>query len=590
MNRGTNLPKQADLSIPSCNPRETSGGQNAPSGSPFRLAAKQQAWVDSTCARLSLEAKLGQLLHPMLTHYDAKADQEALFRQVVEYQVGGAFLFCRGYKALRLAVARVAPHMEVPLVLSGDYEAGANTIEEGTRFGSSMALAAIADLEEAVRLAYRAGKAAAIQGAAVGAKWTFAPVADINFNPQNPITNIRSYGDDIGRIEALSVAYIRGLQDHGMAACLKHFPGDGLDARDQHLVTSLNPLTIEAWDATYGRTFRAGIRAGVYTVMVGHLAMPHLSSRHPKSGFALPATLDAKIQVDLLRKHLGFEGLVISDAIRMGGAFYHAASEADLVLQNIVTGSDMVLFVEEVGAAVERLKRGLDEGVLTEERLNDAVRRVLSLKASLGLVEPWNLPSDEEAAAVFRGEEFAADIAAVGEQSMTLVRDLDADYPLRLAPGGKIVLYTLPLETTDIPALLVGEQSENPPPKSALHTALEERGYKVVSVIEPQGYEREIADADALVYVSYCGPQAGRGSIRLAQRAHQFLDRERLLSDFPTYFVSFGSPYVIWEIAGLHNFACGYSRTDNVQCAYARALLGEIPFRGRLPVKIPDLV
>jgi len=565
---------------------------NAPSvvGFPLSLDSHQQAWVDATLARLSTAAKIGQLLHPMLTHYDPKAEQEKLIRQAIEFQIGGAFLFCRSYKVLRSIVARVLPEMEVPLLLSGDYEAGANTIDEGTRFGSSMALAAIADVKEGERLAYRAGQAAAIQGAAVGAKWTFAPVVDINFNHQNPITNIRSYGENIERIRTLSAAYIRGLQDHGMAACLKHFPGDGMDGRDQHLVTSINPLTLEEWDATYGRTFGAGIEAGVYSVMMGHITMPHLSSRHPKSGLCLPATLDAKMQVELLRKHAGFNGLIISDAIRMGGAYFHAPNENELVLQNILTGSDMVLFVEDVQGAVERLSRALETGELSEARLDDAVKRVLTLKAKLGMAAPAPLPSDTEAEAIFRGEEYTEDIARVGEQCVTLVRDLDGDYPLKLAAGRKMVLYSLPLELTDIPALLIGEQSDHPQAKSALHLALEERGYRVVSVFDPTGYEREIADADALVYISYAGPQAGRGSLRLAQRAHQFLDRDRILSDFPVYFVSFGSPYTLWEISGLHNFACGYSRTDNVQRAYARALVGEIQFRGELPVNIPDLI
>jgi beta-N-acetylhexosaminidase len=558
--------------------------------SPLSLDAPQQAWVDVTLARLSLEAKIGQLLHPMLTHYDAKIDQEKLIQQVIEFQVGGAFLFCRSFKILRSIVGRVMPHMEVPLLLSGDYEAGANTIEEGTRFGSSMALAAITDIKEAQRLAYQAGVAAALQGAAVGARWTFAPVVDINFNHQNPITNIRSYGDNVGRIEAISTAYIRGLQEHEVAACLKHFPGDGMDARDQHLVTSINPLTLEEWDATYGRTFRAGIRAGVYSVMMGHITMPHLSSKHPKTGLSLPATLDANIQVDLLRKHLGFGGVIISDAIGMGGAYFHAHGEKELVLQNILTGSDMVLFVEDVKGAVEHLKQALNDGTLPEDRLNSAVRNVLSLKAKLGLALPCALPGDSEAEALFRGDEYADAITEVGERCMTLVRDLDDVYPLRLAPGAKIVIYTLPLESTDIPALLVGEQADNPPPQSALHVALQERGYRVASVVEPSGYEREIQDADALIYVSYAGPQAGRGSIRIAQKAHQFLDRARIVSGFPTLFVSFGSPYAIWEFPWVHNFVCGYSRTDNVQKAYARALLGEIPFQGQLPVTLPDLI
>jgi beta-N-acetylhexosaminidase len=554
----------------------------------YKLNPTQVAWVETTRVALSLREKIGQLMHPMLTHYDATVPQEKLIRQVVDNQVGGAFLFCRSYRKLRELVAQVAPQMKVPLLLSGDYEAGANTIEEGLRFGSSMSLAAIADEAEGARLAYVAGRAAALQAHAVGARWSFAPVADINFNHDNPITNTRSYGDRVETIIRLSQAYVRGMQDHGMAACLKHFPGDGIDGRDQHLVTSSNRLSLEKWDETYGRTFRGGIEAGVYTIMMGHLTMPAFSSRDPQTGFGLPATLDRRIHEDLLRGRIGFKGLIISDAILMGGARYHAHSADELPMLNLAAGSDMVLFVDDVRAAIDEVERGLKRGQITEERIEEAVTRVLALKARLEVTEPLTLPDDATAEKVFDAGEFAADVTRAGELSLTCVRDIEKVYPLRLKPGSKIVLYQLPLETTDIPALLVGEQNDKNRPKLALHQELEARGYRVATVIEPQGYKREIADAQALVYIFVAGPQAGRGSIRLAQRATQFLDPDRIQSDFPSFFLSLGNPYLAWELSWMRNFVCAYSRGDNVQRAYARALLGEIPMTGRLPVTLPE--
>jgi beta-N-acetylhexosaminidase len=554
------------------------------------LDVAQQQWVEKTFASLSLQAKIGQLMHPMLTHYKTSMDQKELIRSVIDNQVGGAFLFCRPYKELREVVRQVTPHMEVPIVLSGDYELGANTIDEGVRFGSPMGLAAIEDLEEGARLAYQAGKAAAVQGAAVGATWTFAPVVDINTNHQNPITNIRSYGDDVERIVALSTAYVRGVQDHGMAACIKHFPGDGQDARDQHVVTSINPLSLEEWEATYGRTFRAGIQTGTYTVMMGHIAMPHWSSRHPKTGLLLPATLDAKMQVELLRNRLGFQGVIISDAIVMGVVCYHAPSEADLVVQNLATGSDMVLFVTDVKASIEAVRRGLDEGAISQQRIDDAVRRVLTLKAKLHLNEKRELPSDEKADEIVLAKEFAESVTRAGEKCVTLIRDLDSVYPLKLAFGSKIVLFSLPLESTDIPSLVVGDQAQAAA-KSALQMALEARGFQVAAVYEPEGYEREVQDAALVIYTTDVGPQASRGSIRLSQRATLFLEltRNRIAAGFPSLFVSYGSPYVIWEIAGVHNFVCCYSHSDNAQRALVKAMLGEIPFAGKLPVKMPEL-
>jgi len=543
--------------------------------------------VEQAFSRLSLDARIGQVMHPMLTHYDAAVDQRALVEKAVRHQVGGAFLFCRPFRQLRSIVNEVLPQMEVPPLLSGDYEAGANTIEEGARFGSALSFAAIEDGEAASRLAYEAGRAAALQGRAVGARWSFAPVADISLNFANPITNTRTYGDQVDRVRTLSVAYLRGMQDHGMAACLKHFPGDGVDGRDQHLVTTVNTLSMPEWEGSFARTFEAGISAGVYSVMMGHIALRGVSGRHPRTGRWLPATLDAKIQRDLLRGTMGFDGLVISDAILMGGARNHAATQGELAAWNIAEGSDMVLFIDDVAGAVEEIKRWLDAGRLTEARLNDAVRRVLSLKARLGLTEAVALPSDEEADAMFSDGRFSSSVNETAERSVTLVRDEHGALPV--AQGAKVVIYQLPLETTDIPSLVVGEQSGRLPPKSAMQAAFEARGCRVAAVFEPEAYRREIADADVLIYVSLAGPQAGRGSIRLAQRAHQFLDTERMLSDFPTVFVSLGTPYLIWELNWLPNYICAYSRCDAAQTAVARAILGEIPFPGRMPVTLPDL-
>lgn len=361
-----------------------------------------------------------------------------------------------------------------------------------------------------------------------------------------------------------------------------------MDARDQHLVTSVNSLSMPEWERTFGRTFRAGIAAGVHSIMMGHIALAAASGRDPRTGRLLPATLDSRIQIDLLRGQLGFSGLIISDAIVMGGVRHFGRTEADLVVGNVASGSDMVLFVSDVPAALRALRRAVEEETLDATRVDDAVLRVLALKAKLNLVSTPELPSDAEAAELFSKNAFSKEVAEVGELCLTLVRDEKGAYPLQLPVGAKVVLYHLPLETTDIPALLVGEQAEKSPARSAMHEALAERGYRVATVLEPQGYQREIEDADVLIYVFFSGPQAGRGSVRLAQRALQFIDRERIQSEFPVLFLSLGNPYVIWELSWMENFVCGYSRSDNVQRAYVRALLGEIPFQGKLPVTLPE--
>jgi beta-N-acetylhexosaminidase len=458
------------------------------------------------------------------------------------------------------------------------------------RFGSNMALGAITDIDRAEKLAYECGRYNAILAVAAGINWSFGPVVDLPLNYDNPMVGTRAYGNDPEKIVRLASAFFRGMQAHGMACTLKHFPGDGTDDRDQHLVTPVNDLEFDEWLQTYGRTFGGCIRNGVYSVMVGHIALLCKSARDPRTGTLMPATLDSKIQVDLLRKQLGFEGVVISDAIAMGGAVSHCRNTVETSIRNIISGSDMVLFVTEMKKVVSGIKEALLRKEITEERLRESVRRILTMKARLGIMESEPEPLFPETEKYENGR--AASIATeIAESSLTLVRDFNHALPLRLKPGARIVICLLPREVADGEGIMLPDQVSKEFEATHLPKELERRGFKTVCVASRSALDTAMAEAapDALIYISTTNPEAGRGSIRLSRLAYRCVNFrwDVLNSEIPALFISMGNPAVLRELPDLPNFICTYARSEAIAAALTKALFGELEFKGALPVEIP---
>ncbi len=551
-------------------------------------------WVEETFRAMNLRDKIAQLFHTTLTHWDGRIPQEHLFDRAVKNKVGGGFMAGKPWRELHSLAGRVLAECEVPMIFSGDSECGPNTPHEGVALGSAMAIGAIADIDEAAELAYEAGKIAALQCRACGVRWSFAPVADLNLNPDNPITNIRSFGSDPRRVARLVSAYLRGMQEHGLAATLKHFPGDGMDSRDQHVMTALNGLSEEEWFATYGHVFSTGINAGVWSMMAGHLAWTARSSRHPETGRFLPATADKAIQIDLLRHELGFDGLIVSDAIGMGGLAGHFRSEAEVVFANIQSGSDVVLFVEEVESAIEYFFRALDDGRITEQRIEESVRRILTLKTKVGIdKDHGSLPALEQAEAAF-AERYVDVTQTIARKSVTLASDQGGLFPLKLDEGSRVLIFDLPRETSELAKLAVVdstvpvEESSSEPAPCAFERRFLGAGYNVTRVSCLKDYLNAVEYTDLVIYLFRNGPQAGRNSVRLSYDAVQSLDMPRIFSGFPVACVALGSPCVLWEIPVLPNLVCTYAAHPAALEACADAMLGSIPFAGRLPLSIAE--
>ncbi len=346
------------------------------------LADSQRRWVGTILAGMSLDQCLGQLLCPEDRKYSLD-DWLEILRKV---PVGNVFFGRKNGAELESMLRAMQAASPVPLLVAGDLEHGATPLaDEGIEFPWPMAAGAAADPD----LLYGMGRATALQGRHRGFHWTFAPVADLNLNFQNPVTNTRALGDCPEKVISLLKPLIRGLQEDSLlAGCAKHFPGDGVDDRDQHLCTSVNSLPVQQWWELYGKVWKAVIDQGVMSIMAGHISFPAYEGLIDNPEEAMPATLNRPLQVDLLRNELGFEGVLVSDAAPMIGICSRSTPDQQVV-QNIASGSDVYLFADPV-KDFERLQAAVKSGTLSEAQVRQSARRVLELKARLNLhIDPF---------------------------------------------------------------------------------------------------------------------------------------------------------------------------------------------------------
>ncbi|HEY8240757.1 MAG TPA: glycoside hydrolase family 3 N-terminal domain-containing protein, partial [Kiritimatiellia bacterium] len=404
------------------------------------LQASQRAWVDKTLASLTLDERIGQTLIPNCGGEYDRFDEISRF--VEEYALGGVFTFGASAEKHRERLALFQKRSKVPLVIAADLECGAGYIVHGAvQYPDPLACGAAND----EKLAYAMGRASALQGRSLGIHWTYAPVVDVIVNPDNPITANRAFGDDPDRIARMATAVMRGMQDHGLAACAKHFPGDGVDDLDQHVVTTVNSLSMDQWKQISGRTFAALYDAGCLSTMIGHIALPAWEPGRDNRGAYRPASVSKRIVTDLLRKEMGFEGLIVTDDMNMGGVTGYM-NRRDRTVGCIAAGCDMILF-PRLPRDYQYLKEAVDAGELSEERVTEAARRVLEFKARLDIPKDLHGPEPTKQQVV----EIESASRNIAEKAVVLVRDLDKRLPLKLKKGAKVLTLTLSYDDLDLP-------------------------------------------------------------------------------------------------------------------------------------------
>lgn len=546
----------------------------APTKSPLALAADDWAWVERTRDGLSVEDLVAQLFN-----FATETDSDAEVADVMALRPGGVHRFpTHDLGAAHATTRAILERAEIPPLLSGDIEGGTISYAFASAVPNQMGVAACDDLELSERLA----RIVARESRALGYDWSFTPVVDMNAEFRSAIVGTRSYGSDPDTILAQARTYVRALQAEGMAACAKHWPGDGFDERDQHLVTSVNPLALDDWWTIFGRLFKALIDDGVMTVMSAHIALPaYVRARLPDAGREAfrPASVSRLLNRDLLRGELGFEGLIVSDATGMGGLTSWAEREQS-VPEVIENGCDMFLFSRNPARDMDLMMRGLREGRLSEARLYEAVTRILGLKAALGLHRrnvAERLPDLETVRPKLRTPDHLATAREALGRSVTLVKDVAGLLPLDPARHRRVVViaeegwnfFAGSLERSFEPAL----------------AALRARGF------ETRLYDRDQlptrADTDLVLYL--IGQEATPTASRI------FLDLAKLhdgprkamtqyFRELPTILISFGQPYYLFDAPTCTTAINAYSSLADCQEEVVRRLVGEAPFTGNSPV------
>lgn len=397
---------------------------------PFYLNDEQIAWVEETYASMDTLEKVQQLFVQM--NHDRR--EESIKTKVQTHRQGGLRWQGGDAKANLLQNMTFQKYSKIPLLIAGNCDDGGNGIaSNGTFVMTAAGAAASGDTETAYNIGYVAAK----EAAAIGANWLFNPCCDIFMNWRNTIVNTRSFGDNADQVIENIRAFIKGAHQSNVATCCKHFPGDGVEERDQHLLLGVNDLSVEEWNNTFRKVYQTMIDEDLESIMVGHIALPEMS-RHLRPGIAdtdiMPATLAPELLTDLLRGEMGFNGLVITDASHMGG-FTNVMRRKYAVPRAIASGCDMFLFVGDADEDIGFMYEGVQNGTITEERLSDAVHRILGLKAKLNLFKPENVFKTEEGLAVIGCEEHKALCAKAADACTTLVKDTQKLLPLAEAKG-----------------------------------------------------------------------------------------------------------------------------------------------------------
>lgn len=408
---------------------------------PFYLTDEDIAWVEETIAGMSLEEKIGQ----MFINLGSSFDEEYLEQVVTKYHVGGVRYNPGTARQVYEQNAYMQKKAKIPLLIAANMESGGNgACIDGTLVGNPVQIGATKDS----RFAFEMGRISGMEGAAVGCNWSFAPVVDINYNWRNPVAATRCFGDDPDTVLSMSLEYFRGIRESGIACAMKHFPGDGVDERDQHLLTTVNSFDCGKWDETYGKVYRGMIDAGIQSIMAGHIMLPAYSKRlNPRleDGDILPASLSHELLEGLLRRELGFNGLILTDASGMAG-LTTAMRREDLVPGAIAAGCDMFLFFNDPEEDIEFMKQGILRGIISQERLDDVLHRILGLKASLGLHRKKRqgtlMPPVGQLSVV--GCESSERIAReTADRSITLVKNKGGLIPLSPSKYRKVLLVML---------------------------------------------------------------------------------------------------------------------------------------------------
>lgn len=557
---------------------------------PFYLSDKDIEWVEKTKNSLTLDEKIGQLFMDMLWNNTA----EEIESRINAYGMSGFRYTNLSPEKLYEQNATAQKACKVPALIAANVESGGNgAVAGGTYIGDPVAIGASHNDENAYYMGYMGCK----EAAAVGCNWTFAPIVDINRNWRNCVISNRSFGSDADMVLRMGKEYLRGATDAGVACCMKHFPGDGMDERDQHIVTTINDMSCEEWDATFGKVYKGMIDAGVQSVMIGHIQMPEYS-RRLRPGIAdkdiMPATISKELLTDLLREQLGFNGLIITDATHMVG-LTSKMKRGEFVPYCIECGCDLVLYYRDKDEDTAAMKAGLESGLLSKERFDDALTRVLAMKAMLKLHEKQaagTLMPPKENLSIIGCSEHIKKQAEVYDESITLVKNTANQLPLTPKTHKRIMLYSLD-SLSDAMRQMMGGGSKSP--EDIMKEELEAAGFAVTTfnirtdvngkqLLASTPVQEFVSKFDAVVIIANISGFSQSNERRLHWSMPMGPDIPWYVTEMPTVFVSVNNPFHLIDVPMVPTYINAYNGTPAAIHAVVEKIVGKSTFKGESTV------
>lgn len=559
---------------------------------PFYLNDEQVKWVEDAIAGMTLEEKFGQLF--VLLKAIPGVDEEKIKAGLAQSHQGGLRWQGGDMDTVYLQNTTYQKHSKLPLLVAANCDDGGSGVVPN---GTFVATAAECGAGSSTENAYHQGLVAGREASAVGCNWMFNPVVDVYMNWRNTIVNTRSFGNDAQKVLDNARAYIKGIKDANpnMACTAKHFPGDGVEELDQHLALGVNDLPVDEWEKTFGMVYRTLIDEGLEAIMVGHIALPEMSRKlRPsiKDSEIMPATLAPELISDLLRKDMGFNGVVITDASHMVG-MTAMSKRSEAVPGAIIAGCDMFLFANDVEEDIGYMRAAYESGKLTEERLSDALHRVLGLKAKLHLYEEAVRIPSKENLNVIGCEEHQSYTAQAADECITLVKDTRNNLPID--PAQKKRVFLVYVQSTPTSKGYKGD-----PVKQVLVEELERAGFEVdlcpnyhdlevengvspMNFVKMLGHQKRadfVANHDFALVVLNIKGYAQENEVRVRWSCNHSCELPWYNEEIPTIGMSLNYTNHLIDVPQLHTFINAYAPNRTHIRAAIEKITGKSEFKG----------
>ena len=582
---------------------------------PIHIDKAGQKWADKTLRKMSPEEKVGQLFgirvnaqflndaDPIWLQLRDNLDKYHIGSLVMSVPVDGAVLLKSPPDVAAELLNRLQKSSKLPLIVAADFERGASMRLTGTTvFPHAMAFGATGKTENAEVF----GRISALEARAIGVHWNFFPDADVNSNPANPIINTRSFGEDPKQVGDFVAAYIKGAHEAGMLTTAKHFPGHGDTATDSHLGLAQVTGDRARLDTVELPPFRRAIEAGVDAVMVAHVTIPALDSEANQV-----ATTSTSIVTGLLKEDMRFKGIVVTDALDMAGLTrLYMKDIGRAAVESFKAGNDVLIMPGDLDASYRSVLQAVQSGEISRQRLDQSVRKILELKASLGLNKARLADPGQLSIEVAKPENVATG-QRIADEAITLVRDNGKVIPLQsfTSPGtagaglpyqslteanNRLVVVILSEDLrTDSGRMLERQILARAPNARVMYVDARSAAGMTPAVVEA------VQAAEHVIAAVYVVPTAGRAiraaggglknSVAMNDSTGSLLTAILDHAASRTMVLAMGNPYLVQDFPAIENYACAFSNASVSETAAVKAIFGEIPITGHLPVTIPGI-